>query len=183
MDLDLSFLDDSEEAVASKNTSVAVDDDGDDFSIDLNIDDDEYEEVKDEEEDPTIDKLSAHINECLENVIKDRSSTPRLACYAIGEKSVKVCIAGPDYFIYHVDPDLIVYSMNTSLHDIPKGIDKSLLVKVLAVILDVNNKKSDTEKRDEALIKKHRVNAKSNKLTEKQFQDIQKYEQRKDGNW
>jgi len=131
-----------------------------------------------DDEDDVYD-FEEEINVALLNTLTDKYTTPRYPVYIKDKDVLEVCLTGADTIIYDDNLSDIIISFKTCKKPDVKRIDKSLLVKLLDMIQ--NPKVSETK--EEQLIKEFRVTSRKKRLTDKQTQEILKYEERRKGNW
>jgi len=134
--------------------------------------DDDFDSV---ESPPWDDSFEDRINIGLENTISDKSSTPRYPCY-LKDGILEVCVSGADFIFFDGKNITTKFSTLGSL-DVSK-IDKNILKRVIESF-----SKKEEKTFHQKLIEKYNINSKRGKLTEKQIEEISKYEQRKKGHW
>lgn len=122
--------------------------------------------------------LEDEINKALLNTSLNSHSTPRFPCYLKGN-ILEVWLSGADLLSFNIKDNTIKLKLKTVKALIDTSlINKSYLVKILYKLN--SDKEQSTE---EILISKFRVLTKKSKLTDKQYEEIEKYERRKKGNW
>ena len=119
-----------------------------------------------------------NINTCLQNTLKDKFSTPRYPVY-LGLDILKVYLSGADWIEFDVRRNTVSINFKTTPKINTSLIDKSLLIQIADRIKNPMRGFSQ----DEALKRVYRIAKIEKPLTDKQHQEILKYEQRKRGSW
>ena len=125
--------------------------------------------------------FSSRIFTILENTLRDAFSTPRAPCYVTKQGALEVCLSGADRMLYYPDLQEIEYKFGT--YKIIPNNDwrfKPLLVKILAKLNQGKDTRLDAQRRTDDIKDKYKLEEKAAKkrvLTDKQLQEIYRYEQ------
>lgn len=125
--------------------------------------------------------FSSRIYTILENSLRDTFSTPRAPCYVTKQGALEVCLSGADRIYYYPELEEIEYKFGT-YKILPKNdwLFKPLLVKILEKLKRGQDTRMDAEKRTDDIKEKYKLDEKAAKkkvLTDKQLNEIFKYEQ------
>ena len=123
--------------------------------------------------------LSYRIQLILENTLRDAFSTPRAPCYITEHGALEVCISGVDSIYYYPELEEIEYKFGTYKIIPDRKVFEHLLVKILEKLKDGKDERLDAEKRTDELKGKYKLEEKAARklvLTDKQLQEISKYE-------